>query len=192
MRCWKLLTIVLCVAGWGSAAEARREHPYRQHWKESTFGKKAVGRVVAGAGINQLRHHPKEWSGASGFGKRVGAGFATNAVGSTVHHLVAAPLHEDLHYHRSNKRGFGPRLAYALKSTVIVRNTKNGKRRPAAGRLAGHAASGAFAQAVLPGVAGASTAGVGLAADAGANVAREFWPRHHKTAAVRRQKTGRS
>jgi hypothetical protein len=27
---------------------------------------------------------------------------------------------------------------------------------------------------------GASTAGVGLAADAGANVAREFWPRHHR------------
>ncbi len=111
----------------------------------------------------------------------MGAGFATNAVSQTVEHGVAAKLHEDLHYHRSNKRGVAPRLGYALKSTVITRNTRTGKRTPAAGRLAGHAAAGAFTQGVLAVGSGASTAGIGVAADAGANVVREFVPprKHH-------------
>jgi hypothetical protein len=83
--------------------------------------------MAAGAGVSQARHEPKQWGGgAVGFGKRTGAGFATHGVKTTVEHAVAAPLHEDLHYHRSNKRGFGPRLGYALKSTVVTRNTKTG------------------------------------------------------------------
>ena len=106
----------------------------------------------------------------------MGAGFASNAVGRTVEHRVAAKLHEELHYQRSNKHGVGPRLGYALKSTVVTRNTRTGKATPAAGRIAGHAASGAFTQGVLAAGSGAATAGVGLAADAGANVAREFAP----------------
>jgi hypothetical protein len=133
--------------------------------------------------VSQLRHSPrKAGNGAAGFGKRAGSGFATHAVKTTVEHAIAAPLHEDLHYHRSNKHGFGPRLGYALKSTVITRNTKTGKHTPAAGRIAGHAAAGAVSQTWLTAASGASTAGVGLAADAGANVAREFWPHHHKHA----------
>ena len=141
-------------------------------------GKSAVGRVTAGAAINHLRKKPAKYGGGlAGFGKRLGAGLATNAVGRTAEHVVAAKLHEDLNYHRSGKNGVMPRLGYALKSTVITRDTRTGRRRPAAGRLAGHAASGAFVQGVLAAGSGASTAGVGLAADAGANVVREFYPR---------------
>jgi hypothetical protein len=162
-------------------------HPYRKHWKKSVAGKGAVGRVAAGAAIGTARNSPRKYGGgAAGFGKRFGAGLASNAVGRTVEHGVAAKLHEDLHYQKSNKRGFGPRLGYALKSTVVTRNTRTGKATPAAGRIAGHAASGAFTQGVLAAGSGASTAGVGLAADAGANVAREFAPR--KKARARRTK----
>jgi hypothetical protein len=101
-------------------------------------------------------------------------------VGRTIEHGLAARLHEDLHYKPSNKRGFGPRLGYALKSTLVTRNTRTGKATPAAGRIAGPAAAGAFSQGVLAAGSGAATAGIGLAADAGANVAREFIPRHYK------------
>jgi len=161
------------------AAATQQAHPYRKHWRQQTLSKRAVGCVVAGAGLGQLRGHPRNYGGGvAGFGKRLGAGFATNSVKTTVEHAVAAPLHEDLHYHRSNKHGFGPRLGYALKSTVITRNTKTGKRRPAMGRLSGHAAAGAVSQAALHAGSGAATAGVGLGVEAGANVAREFWPRH--------------
>jgi hypothetical protein len=166
--------------------KGQEAHPYRKHWKHATFGKPAVAGVVARAGIGQARGYPKNYGGgAAGFGKRLGAGFATHAVKTTVEHAIAAPLHEDLHYHRSNKNGFGPRLAYALKSTVITHNTKTGKRRPAVGRISGHAAAGVVSQVALHAGSGAATAGFGLAADAGANVAREFWPRHKNPETVR-------
>jgi hypothetical protein len=163
------------------AAQPRREHPYRKHWKHATFGRPAIVGAVGRGVVGQVRHHPAGYgSGAAGFGKRVGAGFATHAVGTTVEHVVAAPLHEDLHYHPSTRRGFGPRLGHALKSTVITSNARTGKRRPAIGRLSGHAAEGAFAQAALHAGSGAATAGIGLGAVAGTNVAREFWPRHKR------------
>jgi len=175
-----LIAVSLATAD-AAATQARHAHPYRRHWKHSTFGKGALGGVVAGAGIEQLRGHPRNYGGgAAGFGKRLGAGMATHSVKTTVEHAVAAPLHEDLHYHRSTKSGFGPRLGHALKSTVITSNTTTGRRRPAVGRLSGHAAAGAVSQAALHAGSGAATAGVGLGAEAGANVAREFWP-HHKT-----------
>ena len=155
-------------------------HPYRQHWKHSTFGKIALGGVAVKAGFGQLLGHPQNYGGGlEGFGKRLGAGFTTHAVKTTVEHVIAAPLHEDLIYHRSDKTGFGPRLGYALKSTVITHSTKSGKAHPAVGRLSGHAAAGIVSQVALHAGSGASTAGFGLAAEAGVNVAREFWPRHN-------------
>jgi hypothetical protein len=176
-----LLTLFApCVVG---AAQNSTSHPYRKRWKEAVVGKRAMGRVAAGAAIGQLRNSPKKYGGGiAGFGKRLGAGFATNAVGRTVEHGVAARLHEDLDYHPSNKKGIGPRLGYALKSTVVTHDTKTGEQRPAAGRLAGHAAAGAFTQGVLAAGSGAATAGIGLAADAGANVVREFVPRRKNRA----------
>src|SRR5512140_2262992 len=90
------LVLLTVPAGW--AVAPRQHHPYRSHWKRQTFGKGALARVAAGAGINQIRHHPREFGGgAAGFGKRAGFGFATHSVKTTVEHLVAAPLHEDLH-----------------------------------------------------------------------------------------------
>jgi hypothetical protein len=162
------------------AANSKARHPYRKHWKHATVGKGALGGVAARAGVAQVRRTPRKWGGgATGFGKRLGAGMATHAVATTVEHAVAAPLHEDLHYHRSTRKGFAPRLEHALTSTVVTSNTKTGKRTPAVGRISGHAAAGAVSQGLLVGAGGASTAGVGLAADAGANVVREFVPRRH-------------
>ena len=167
-----------------SRARARSQpnrHPYRRHWQHATFGKRAVAGVGARAGVAQIRRQPRKWGGGGAdFGKRVGAGMATHAVATTVEHAVAAPLHENLHYQRSTKKGFGPRLGHALTSTVVTSNTRTGKRTPAVGRISGHAAAGAVSQGVIVGSGGAATAGVGLAADAGANVAREFIPRRHR------------
>ena len=179
MKITRVVTLCFLLSAGGFSAS--EEHPYVKRWKGATFGKRALATVVVGAGLNQLTGHPKEYGGGiAGFGKRLAGGFATHTVKTTVEHVVAAPLHEQLDYERSEKTGFGPRLGYALKSTVITRNTRTGRKTPAIGRISGHAAAGAFAQTVLPGVAGASTAGFGLAAEAGMNVAREFWPRRHK------------
>ena len=173
-----LFALVLGMTGVGNASVSRNQHPYRRHWKHSTFGKPAIAGVAAGAGVSQVRRQPRQWGGgAAGFGKRMGAGFATHSVKTTVEHAVAAPLHEDLHYHRSNKRGFGPRMGHALASTVVTRNTRNGKHTAAVGRISGHAAAGAVSQAGLHAASGASTAGIGLAADAGARTlaSKSYW-----------------
>ena len=181
------MLFVSLVAANATVTQRTHSHPYRKHWKHATFGKGALGGVTAKAGIGQLRGRPRNYGGgAAGFGKRLGAGFATHAVKTTVEHTVSARLHEDLHYHRSNKKGVGPRLGHALKSTVITSNTRSGKRRPAVGRLSGHAAAGAVSQAALHAGSGAATAGFGLAAEAGSNVAREFWPRRNPRQAGRR------
>ncbi len=188
---WHTQLIVLIAASPAAAGAAVMEpsqtHPYRKDWKRSTVGKVPLGGVVAKAGIGQALGHPRNYGGGvAGFGKRVGAGFASHAVKTTVEHMVAAPLHEDLHYHRSTKNGFGPRFGHAVKSTVMTSSTKTGKEHPAVGRLSGHAAAGAVSQVALHAGSGAATAGIGLAADAGANVAREFWPRHNRGHAGRR------
>ena len=70
-------------------------------------------------------------------------------------------------------------LVFALKSTVITHSTRSGKAHPAVGRLSGHAAAGVVSQVALHAGSGAATAGFGLAAEAGLNVAREFWPHHN-------------
>src|SRR5947208_13905433 len=170
MRLAGLLAIILTVHTY--AAIRPQSHPYRNHWKQSVVGKHAIAGVAAGATATQIRRG----GGPASFGKRLGTGAATHVAGTTVEHAIAAPLHEDLHYHRSNKRGFTPRLGHALASTVVTRNTRSGKRTPAVGRISGHAAAGALSQGVLAGASGASTAGVALAAVAGATVAREFIP----------------
>lgn len=187
------MCLLLPVIGGQAAVSTRHRHPYRQHWKRATFGKRALAGVGARAGVAQLAHRPSKWGGgATGLGKRAGAGLATHGVKTTVEHAVAAPLHEDLHYHRSNRHGFGPRLGHALSSTVVTRNTRTGKRTPAIGKLSGHAAAGAFSQGALHAGAGASTAGIGLGAEAGANVTREFWPRNrHYQAHSRRTRSTR-
>lgn len=180
MRAFLTAVLVLSLVATASGSATRRTHPYRQHWKQATFGKRAIAGTAAGAVVSS--HH----KGGPGFGKRVGAGFVAHGVGTTVEHAVAAPLHEDLHYHRSTKRGFGPRLGHALASTVVTRNTKSGKRTPAVGRMSGHAAAGVTSHAMLPATSGAATAGIGLGAEAGANVGREFWP-HHRHRHVKRK-----
>jgi hypothetical protein len=189
MRVAALLAILLVPVCASGAATSEQRHPYVRHWKSSTFGKRSMGGVAVGAGVGTLRHSPRKWGGgAAGFGKRLGAGLGTHVAKTSVEHSVAAALHEDLHYHRSNKRGVVPRLKHALVSTVVTTNTKNGKRRPAAGRISGNAAAGAVSQGVFAGASGASTAGIGLGADAGANVAREFWPRHRRKGPAHRAK----
>jgi len=182
LRWVQLAIVVLSIRGVnGETARPEREpHPYRQHWRRSTFGKVALAGVGVKAGFGQLLGHPTNYGGGlAGFGKRIGAGFATHAVKTTVEHVVAAPLHEDLIYHRSDKTGFSPRLLYALKSSVVTHSTRSGKAHPAVGRLSGHAAAGVVSQVALHASSGAATAGFGLTAEAGINVAREFWPRHN-------------
>jgi hypothetical protein len=142
--------------------------------------------------VNQARNSPRQWgrSGA-GFGKRLASGMGTHIVNNSIKYGVAGIRHEDLHYHRSNEKGFGPRMRHALVSTVVTNKTTNGKKTVAAGRISGAMGSGLISRTWQPAVArtvggGLATGGITLGASAGANVAREFWPRKKQTTRAQR------
>ena len=75
-------------------------------------------------------------------------------------------------------------MGYAVKHTFIVPKTnKRGKKTVALGRISGNMGAGMISQAWAPAAsvgAGVASGGIGLGADVGVNMAREFWPRKHK------------
>jgi hypothetical protein len=150
--------------------------------------------VIAGsalhAGVNQVRRSPHQWGGGPvGFAERFGSSLGTHVAKNAIELGVAAAHNENLKYQPSNKHGTLPRLGYAVKHTFIVpRRTKPGKT-VALGRISGNMGAGAISQAWMPAAgvgAGVATGGIGLGADVGANVAREFWPRKNRRQRVRR------
>ena len=103
-------------------------------------------------------------------------GTRRGGIRNSIQYPIAAARHEDLHYHRSDRKGFFPRLRHALVSVVVTRKTTSGKKTVAAGRVAGSIGAGIVASSWAP--AGFSVAG-SLGVAAGVNVAREFGPRRH-------------
>ena len=177
----QVIAISLMLAFTAQAAE-KRPHRYRSRYVKHTFGKQAALQTGVSAGVQHLRNSPHEWGqGIGGFGKRVASGFGQHVVKNSIQYPIAAFRHEELGYRPSGKKGFGPRLGYALTSTVITHKTTNGKKTVAAGRISGAVGSGFISRAWQPArlhtvSSGAASAGVMLGVDAGNNVVREFWP----------------
>src|ERR1700737_1837653 len=68
-----LLTVSLATVD-ATVTQPRHAHPYRDHWKHSTFGKRALGGVAAGPGVEQRPGNPRIYGGgAGGLGNRLGA-----------------------------------------------------------------------------------------------------------------------
>jgi hypothetical protein len=184
----RIIAMSLMMAGiTASAVAPRQSEPYRPtkaQYVKRTFGPGAVVRAGAGAAIGQARNSPHEWGqGITGFGKRFASTFGTHVVKNSIEFPVAHARHEELGYRPSGKHGFLPRLGNALESTVITRKTNTGRRTVAAGHISGAVGSGLISRLWQPAsagtvAAGLSSAGVTLGADAGMNVAKEFWPRH--------------
>ena len=168
----------------GAAVERRTtKHPRLHEYRREVFTKHAAVGAGASAAMGTLRNHPHEWgSGPAGFAKRAGSSFGQHVVKGTIEFGVAGLRHENLHYQGSNKHGTLPRLGYAVKSTFIVPRTNRKGKTVATSRIAGNLGAGMISRAWQPassaGVgAGLASGGIGLGADVGANVAREFWPR---------------
>lgn len=176
---------ILTVAS-GSAAirKSQRLRDYRR----DLVSKRAFGGSAAHAGIGQLRNSPHEWGqGVGGFARRFGSNFAEHAVKGTIELGVGALHHEDLRYHPSNLQGTWPRMKYAVKSTFIVPRTNKPGKTFAVGRVSGNLGAGVISRAWQPastaGIgAGLASGGIGLGADVGYHMAREFWPRKHLAA----------
>ncbi len=146
-----------------------------------------LGRPMAGAAansaLNTVRNRPYEWGrGAAGAVKRFGSSLGQHAAKEGIQFGVNTWLHENLRYVRSNKHGTWPRMAYALKHTFVVprKNRRGGTF--AVSRVSGNMGAGMISRVWQPASAagagaGLASGGIGIGADVGMNVAREFWPR---------------
>ena len=88
------------------ASETRRQtprsHPMRRAYVKDTFGPAGMGRVAAGAALRR---------GKGSYGQHLASSFEGHVAGKTVEYGVASMRHEDLHNHRSMRRGFRPENA---------------------------------------------------------------------------------
>jgi len=187
--CVKQILPILCgltLTFGGTAAgvqpPAPSKHPMLHEYRRKVLSPQAAGRSLAGAGINQARNYPHEWGqGAGGFAKRAASGFAQHAIKEGIEIPMAKALHQDLHYQRSHLQGTWPRLQYAVKSTFIVPRTNKPGKTVATSRIAANMGAGLVSRAWMPASAasvgaGLASGGVGIGADVGVHVAREFWP----------------
>ena len=187
-----VLSIAACAAqaqNQTRKASHKSDPPDGKTYIKNTFSPAAVGATAVGAAITQGTNTPGEWGqGAAGFAKRFGSGLGKRAVERVIEYPVAKIFHEELGYRRSGKTGFGPRLKYALVSTVVTRKTTDGNRTVAKGQIAGAFGSGLISRLWQPASTrtvglGFTSGGIALGADAAGNVVREFWPeiRHPHT-----------
>jgi hypothetical protein len=161
-----------------------------REYRRSLYGKRAVIGSAAHAALGTLRNSPHEWgSGAGGFGKRFASHMGQHAVKQTIEFGVGTWHHEDPHYYRSNLHGTLPRMKYAVVNTFLARRTDRPGRTIALGRLSGNMGAGVISRAWQPASAaglgaGLASGGIGIGAEVGVNMAREFWPRKHPHSAV--------
>jgi hypothetical protein len=188
-----VLAGILMVAS--AAFAATTTHPRLREYRHEAVGKRAIKGAAASAAFGTVRNHPHEWGrGPVGVVKRFGSSLGTHVAKESIQFGVAAAHHENLHYQPSNKKGTLPRMGYAVKRTFIVPKTnKPGKKAVALGRVSGNMGAGLISRAWQPASAagigsGLASGGIGLGADVGVNMAREFWPRKHKRIVPKRRR----
>ena len=148
---------------------------------DGALGAHAFTNAVLRAEVGQLTGNPKEWGrGLRGFMKRAGSGFAQHFIRQTLRYAISSLLHEDNRYLRSGRAGFWKRSRYALASSFLARHD-NGHRKVSISGIGSAAGASFISRAWLPrsvatAGAGASSFGITIGADIGANMLHEFWP----------------
>jgi hypothetical protein len=133
------------------------------------------------AGITQAQDSPKQWGqGAAGYGTRFANYYAEAVVADVLQMTGEDLLHEDNLYYGSGETGFGSRVAYAVKSSVLARG-RDGTQHFSISQVGSTAAASFISRLWQPaghGSAsdGAVNFGISMATNAGVNVVREFLP----------------
>jgi hypothetical protein len=150
MRCCLVVTALAVSVAEGVSAQAPsaggpalgNEHPSIQitpdnlrfsNYLRDLAGPRAVGGVVGGGVLQQLRQHD-----GTEFGERLAQRATQHAAEVSVRHGLAALMHRstDYHYQFCDCRGFGPRVQHALLETFTDRRA-DGSRALSVPRIAG-------------------------------------------------------
>jgi hypothetical protein len=144
--------------------------------------------VVAGfsAAIGQAENSDPSWGqGLSGYGKRTGSAFASQAIGNFMKGAVfPSLLHQDPRYFRLGKGSFAHRFGYSL-SRIVVARSDSGTSQFNYSRVAGNASAAAISNIYRPPEertvsSTMSTFGTQIAIDLLGNELKEFWPDIHR------------
>ena len=139
--------------------------------------------LLAGAfaGMGQLTNqHPQFGQGLAGFGRRLGTGYADQAIGNMMTEAIfPSLLREDPRYFRRGYGSVGSRTWYAL-TRVMVTRTDSGGRRFNFSEWVGNATGVAISNAYYPDehsvLDNAGKLVEQVATDAISQVLKEFWP----------------
>ena len=154
----------------------------RVHWiVDGTIGPKSLGVGVIAAAWQTAWNVPEEWGQTwSGTGKRYLQREADVAISNSIEAGLGALWGERADYIRSGRKGFKPRLGYALK-TVFLAHRPDGHLEFAWARLGGNTVNNLIENSWLPPSATTwqqttwrSASGFGTRALG--NVWEEFWP----------------
>jgi hypothetical protein len=134
------------------------------------------------AGIGQAADSPAGYGqGASAYGQRFGASMANRANSNLIGtYFLSSALHDDPRYFVMGNGSFKESVKYALRRLVIVRKNEGGEAFNWPGTMAPLAAAG-LANTYMPDAqrtAGYTfrNYGLALAASAGVNLLKEYWP----------------
>lgn len=135
-----------------------------------------------GAGIGQAADTPAGYGqGAEGYGKRFGASMATGASTNLIGtFFLSSVMHDDPRYFVMGDGSLGQSIKYALRRVVIVRKDDGGEAFNFPGVLAPLAAAG-LANTYMPDAQRTvsytfESYGWAMAASAGVNILKEYWP----------------
>jgi len=171
------------MAGGRKAGDFR---PLTHRERNQLYGKSLVNPIwyvkgAISAGENQWLDKPDEWEqGASGYGKRYADIMGQYAIQKTATFGLESLLHEDNRYFGSGKKGFWPRMGYALSSGVLARHD-NGKRYPSISLLGGYASAAFLSRLWQPPSTktagdGAVSFGTSMGWNIGFGVVKEYLP----------------
>jgi hypothetical protein len=117
-----------------------------QHYLDRTFGWQTLSWLATDAASDHFASRPEWGRGPGGFGCDYGSLFGERLINTTTELGVSLVLREDMRYHPSQRKGFLPRVRYAV-AHAFLDSGPGGRYEPAYARFAGIATSALIAPA---------------------------------------------
>ena len=117
------------------AAPPDTSAPQLQDYLDRTYGWQTLSWLATDTAIDHLRSRPEWGRGPRGFSCQYASAFGRRLISNSAELGVGLVLHEDTRFHPSQRRGFLPRMQYAMTHAFLA-SVPGGKFEPAYARFA--------------------------------------------------------